>query len=349
MNVPFEDYPAEISKLELPSEKDEVVFPDGFFNVSGNCQKYFSGKMGEVYALNKDRFSFGEIFNGTEMFAGYNGEELDVDLTFAHEASADYMFNASYFKKANVKLSGSIWSINNMFQSCSYLKEVVFDVEDATITNNSYLNAVYYFCYGLRKPDLRYIKRIGEFTSGSNGYSPYWNFVTYCSCMDEVVDIPVIDCPKIKEYSVINVSGLRRVKRFTFEVNDDGSPKKVKWSGVNLNTTEFGFGAYDAYLYNDDFTQEDIINNNADYERNKNNPNACPNSRAFSRYTLISAIETINTLPDTSEFLKETGYKNTIRFSSSSGASTDEGAIENLPNDIAALAISKGWTVEFGM
>jgi hypothetical protein len=67
-----------------------------------------------------------------------------------------------------------------------------------------------------------------------------------------------------------------------------------------------------------------------------------------SVYNHDSAVETINSLPDTSAFLAEAGGTNTIQFHSDQGANTEGGAIGNLTAEEIAVAAAKGWTVAFG-
>ena len=69
--------------------------------------------------------------------------------------------------------------------------------------------------------------------------------------------------------------------------------------------------------------------------------------RKDSVYNHDSAVETINSLPDTSAFLAEAGGTNTIIFYRDQGANTDGGAIGNLTAEEIAVAAAKGWTVAF--
>lgn len=68
-------------------------------------------------------------------------------------------------------------------------------------------------------------------------------------------------------------------------------------------------------------------------------------SSLFSRYNHDSAVETINSLPDTSEYLATAGGTNTIKFTGIQGALTDGGAINTLTEQEIAVATEKGWTV----
>ena len=70
-------------------------------------------------------------------------------------------------------------------------------------------------------------------------------------------------------------------------------------------------------------------------------------SKLFSRYNHDSAVETLNSLPDTSEYLATAGGTNTIQFTGYQGALTDGGAINTLTEEEIAVATAKGWTVTF--
>ena len=73
--------------------------------------------------------------------------------------------------------------------------------------------------------------------------------------------------------------------------------------------------------------------------------NSVSYSLLFSRYNHDSAVETINSLPDTSEYLTSAGGTNTIKFKGIQGALTDGGAINTLTEQEIAVATEKGWTV----
>ena len=73
--------------------------------------------------------------------------------------------------------------------------------------------------------------------------------------------------------------------------------------------------------------------------------NSVSYSLLFSRYNHNSAVETINSLPDTSEYLASAGGTNTIKFTGIQGALTDGGAINTLTEEEIAVATEKGWTV----
>lgn len=95
--------------------------------------------------------------------------------------------------------------------------------------------------------------------------------------------------------------------------------------------------------------------------KNSNRPYACDSSvrvtydgaqrylaLLFSNYNHDSAVETINTLPDTSEYLASSGGgTNNIVFKKYSGACTDAGGTNDLTDAEIQVATDKGWTVTF--
>ena len=77
----------------------------------------------------------------------------------------------------------------------------------------------------------------------------------------------------------------------------------------------------------------------------KNNPDWFTCNFAYSRYNHDSAVETINSLPDTSAYIAANGGTNTIKFKGVAGSATDGGAINTLTEAEIAVAAAKGWTV----
>ena len=77
----------------------------------------------------------------------------------------------------------------------------------------------------------------------------------------------------------------------------------------------------------------------------KNDPDSWTYDINYSKYNHDSAVETINSLPDTSAYIATAGGTNTIKFNGASGSKTDGGAINTLTEEEIAVAAAKGWTV----
>ncbi|MBQ2377714.1 MAG: hypothetical protein II297_04860, partial [Clostridia bacterium] len=124
-----------------------------------------------------------------------------------------------------------------------------------------------------------------------------------------------------------------------------------KWKNQLLDLTDsVGYAQYPGYLsdilgFNSGITSDKKVTDAATYEELKNDPDWFTDKMAYSRYNHTSAVETINSLPDTSEYLATSGGTNTIKFRSAYGSSTDGGAISNLTEAEIAVATAKGWTV----
>ena len=179
-------------------------------------------------------------------------------------------------------------------------------------------------------------------------------------------------------------SEMYMLSSFVFPLEENGSPFKAKLKNQNLDfSTEKGYR--DGYIVGLDeqvykygyvnkqhniyfgepneqktFTVEEI---KAKYNDVKqfNDWHSCGSSYfkvtyndkqynpsiLTARYNHDSAVETLNSLPDTSEYLATAGGTNTIKFKGVQGALTDGGAINTLTEEEIAVATAKGWTVTF--
>ena len=105
----------------------------------------------------------------------------------------------------------------------------------------------------------------------------------------------------------------------------------------------------DAYIvgYNSGITMDKKVVDDATYQALKNDPDWWAYDYKYSRYNHDSAVNTINSLPDTSAYLATAGGTNTIKFRGDAGSKTDGGAINTMTEEEIAVATAKGWTVSF--
>ena len=87
------------------------------------------------------------------------------------------------------------------------------------------------------------------------------------------------------------------------------------------------------------------VTDDATYQALKNDPDWFTCKVEYNRYNHDSAVETINSLPDTSAYLAANGGTNIIKFKGAAGSATDGGAINTLTEAEIAVAAAKGWTV----
>ena len=143
----------------------------------------------------------------------------------------------------------------------------------------------------------------------------------------------------------VTVSDCYRLKDFKFKLNQDNTPKIGLFKKQIFDfSNHTGWGNSESYIldYNSGITSAKKVTDAASYQALKDDPDWYTLDVNYSRYNHDSAVNTINTLPDTSA----TGT-NTIKFKGQAGALTDGGAINTLTTQEIAVATAKGWTVAF--
>ena len=243
--------------------------------------------------------------------------------------------------------------------------------------NCSFVNSGY--CYKILNPS-DCLKKWHEIINNEQSYSnyssePYYN-ITGFNYIKELKNIPVPYRNTKAITSGISFFGYStyfpNTNSIIFATNN-GEPYKVNWKNQTVNLVEeIGYNNSSWDSRNEKYAQgywkekNNIVYNTTDIEQAKLNYNKLKSqdnwfswssnsgtyegknvyySLLFSRYNHDSAVETINSLPDTSEYLTSAGGTNTIKFKGIQGALTDGGAINTLTEAEIAVATEKGWTV----
>ena len=136
-----------------------------------------------------------------------------------------------------------------------------------------------------------------------------------------------------------------RLKDFKFKLNQDNTPKIGSFKKQIFDFSNYtGWGQNEGNVldYNSGITSAKKVTDAVSYQALKDDPDWYTLDVNYSRYNHDSAVNTINTLPDT----HATGT-NTIKFKGQAGALTDGGAINTLTTQEIAVATAKGWTVTF--
>lgn len=198
---------------------------------------------------------------------------------------------------------GGIAPVN--WQNAFYIEEIPSFPKFYSLATSSYYHHWYginlYGCYNLQRIIL---PRPGPATLTSNSFSTKFNL-------------------------------LASMKSFKFDVQEDGSPYSANWKSQTLDMIQLGFNSPASCLDNNYRIIDDET-----YQRLKDEPKAWGGTAQYSVYNHNSAVETINSLPDTSTY-----GTNTIKFRGQSGSNTDGGAINTLTEEEIAVATAKGWTV----
>ena len=269
--------------------------------------------------------------------------------------------------KINCSHYGNYSSMENMFNGCWKLRYLPEDIEswfDWSVLDTSTSEygcarkGLFYNCHSLRSVPMGFLNHGGPKQGYSN--SIYNNLFYCCYNLDEVVDLPNphYNATWGGSYSWYNAfSGAfdycSRLNRLTFKTQEDGTPytcnwnyqvidlsSYVGWANMNTNITGYNSGlTEDTRITAENYDDEDLAL--------WDNPDSWTTDVNYSRYNYSSAVETINSLPDTSAYVAEKGYPNTIKFKGQAGASTWYGPINMMTEEEIAVAVAKGWTVSF--
>lgn len=176
--------------------------------------------------------------------------------------------------------------------------------------------------------------------------APYTNFgrETYAA---GIKNIPVItSSADTSNIFSSTFSQARAAKHITFALSN-GNPIVANWYGATLDLSSCGFKALNGSLTALDYYPELAVTDATSYNNLKNETYWWSVKQNYSRYNKISAIETINSLPDTSACVNSHGSANIIKFRGDAGSNTDGGAINTMTSAEIAVATNKGWTVQF--
>ena len=254
-------------------------------------------------------------------------------------------------------MTGRVNHFFGVFDGCQKLTTIPDSVGelDFTLMNTfSYgSNCGYNFnnCRSLRYIPKTLLKKLYGNFDGSGSYTSYYYQFNECYSLDALDGVAV---QSIK-YNMDRVGGYRcfdncyRLKTIKFDTNTDGTPKTAPWNNQSLDLSKYvGYAQYaNTFNGNYGFTTATQVKDATTYEALKNNADYWTADINYSRYNHDSAVETINSMPDTSAYLAENGGTNTIKFKGESGKLTDGGAINTLTEEEIAVAVAKGWTVSY--
>ncbi len=254
--------------------------------------------------------------------------------------------NAAFIELSSLEtVSGIITSQKgctaNLFSGCRMLSKIppnTYPIFFAS-TSDDMMGMIFQTCYSLRKIP----QEIMPYLNGKVNSSMF----AACAALDCIDNFPIHGYYQYSSF-YNTFSNTCRLSRFTF-VTDNGIPLVAEWNKdtIDLSTSGFATSSYVGVLtsYNSGLTTATQVTDDASYQALKDNPDWWTADVNYSRYNHDSAVETINSLPDTSEYLATNGGTNTIKFKGAAGSLTDGGAINTLTAEEIAVATAKGWTV----
>ena len=353
----LDQMPTEINGITTGGTEVEPIVLTGSQN--SGC----SSQLAIAYIkYHSDKITTNNIHSASQMFTNCDLEYIPFDINMGgsqYQPMASMFENCSKLKEFPKINNATPQQLNNFCTRCSLLREIPEDFGDTwdfsyIQNNNSYsMASIFMSCISLRRIPNNLLKQLWNKASGYY-YKFYQNAFTDCYVLDEVIDImPDTEdsTPMTSNMFSSTFRNTNRIKRIVWALQEDGSPMVVRWSGQTLDLSYYvGYSparTLDRFTgYNSGITADKEVLDDATYQALKNDPDwFTMGYEAYSRYNHDSAVETINSLPDTSAYLASSGGTNTIKFKGACGSATDGGAINTLTEEEIAVATAKGWTV----
>jgi hypothetical protein len=279
------------------------------------------------------------------------------DIDFKMTRAGTVVDIGQFFAGCSVLESAPVFTnigTNNMtslFSNCYSLKTISDDYfSEWRIGTGIQVGSLFTNCCSLRKIPTSLFEKVSNWNTTSASAGLYYSFAQSCYTLSEILNMPVSTATYTSNWFGNTVSKCYFLSRFTFETNEDGTPKTAKWKTQTLDLSNYVGYVYDYYtdkdkLYNyTGVTEDKVVTDDTSYQALKDDPDWHSFNVAYSKYNHDSAVETINSLPDTSAYLAEKGGTNTIKFKGAAGSATG-GAINTLTEEEIAVAAAKGWTV----
>lgn len=282
----------------------------------------------------------------------------DIIDSRTSSSSLNYMFDHSSIKAENlpkITLNGSASSIWHLFDSSKleYIPEDFFDsINCGFQKSTSSCSYVFQQCSRLRRIPKKVLEKISNrFYSNYPSNSTLYYAFRLCYMLDELDGIKLggdTDGPMQKNVFVSTFNSCYRLKRIVFSTNGN-QPYVLRISSQTIDLSSYvGYAQWANYVTdNSSMTTANQVKDDTTYNNLKNTEDWFTTDVNYSRYNRTSAVETINSLPDTSAYLASVGGTNTIKFKGASGSKTDGGAINTMTAEEIAVATAKGWTVTF--
>ena len=362
-----------LSLSQMPTEINNIAtggvdIPKEALVLSGDISYRFrNGGWDWFFNKYKNQMSSNNITEARRFLYESKIKEIPFDLNFYNPRNSinyDGIFeNAKYLEKIKSihHQEGStsyqkVESMSEMFLNCFRLRELptLYNFTNNLDIIKPFLGfaSVFDGCHSLRKiPKELLSKMVSSGNDQGSYYEAYYNTYNSCYALNELIGLPVPQKEKTENFfSEGTFSYLCRVKDIIFDTQEDGTPYVVNWKGQIIDlgiSVGYSNGAQLFVSYNSGITIDKEVKNEATYQALKDDPDWFATINAYSRYNRASAVNTINSLPDTSAYLATAGGTNTIKFEGTSGSSTTAGGINTLTQEEIAVATAKGWTVAF--
>lgn len=340
---------------ELPLAKD--VIPNSAKHLTGDYRyKFADGNWDWFIEQCGEEITTEEITSADNMFQGSKVKSIPFDLNCAYACVVPNIFYNCVSLEHLPNITGRLNNLYSFLNNCHRIREIpeqwATGIDWEHINHNTQwyqcrIASFFHSCYSLRSIPKVLIKR---FYSASNNYNGTNNLFTSCVSLDEIEGFRGPNA-NLASNCLDNFNRCYRLGRLVFDYEDEATntPRTQNWKGQTIDLSSVGFAEpsnkSNILNYNSGITADKEVTDDATYQALKNNPDWFTSKVEYSRYNHDSAVETINSLPDTSAYLAANGGTNTITFKGAAGSATDGGAINTLTEAEIAVAAAKGWTV----
>lgn len=258
-----------------------------------------------------------------------------------------YMFNGATKLKTLPSITGVVKGMTAYtFGRCNNLSQIPTSFFTDYNFTTGYFYGMCSNCWCLRSIDTTFMEQFTTLYTASLYANTFAYAFKNCEQLDEL-NIPIRDTTTEITVNMFygTFDNMYRIKKLTFD-----APNPVKWKNQVIDLSKY-FGYSDnnrpPHLnedgYNTTITADKIMTPST-MTSLIGDPDAYPTAVNTSRYNHSSAVETLNSLPDTSAYLASSSGTNTIKIKKNlgglSGSSTNDLTAEEI-----AVATAKGWTV----
>ena len=333
-----------IKVSELSSAIDSIsTGSSNKIELTGDCSYRFANN-GWNFIIDSCEINSKDITDLQSMFVmSTELEEINFDLNTTGNVSCQGTFNNCRKLIKAPALSCKPTNMSSIFANCFSIREIngEFDFSYLEGLTNDYFgqcNDMFSSCYSLRKVPAGFIKSGNPYANSITNY--FVRGFQNCYSLDEV-KLPLYFKSKWTNNVFQNTfTNCCRLKEVLFEEG-----KTMQWANQTIDLTTAGFGSKDKILgYNSGISEDKLVDSQMKYIELAYDKDWYATDVRFSRYNVMSAMNTIMTLPDTSEFLAQNGGTNTIKFNKLAGTGCGN-PMNTLPEYYIAMAASKGWTV----
>lgn len=279
-------------------------------------------------------------------FAGSNWnwflDEYFDKITFNNISTMDYICytNSEITRFPFINITKPIL-FDNAWYGCYNLQEINMNYTgDMSSSTTHGFQYPFYNCYSLRR--INGLDSWPAICKGSSIFGLYCAFYS-CHTLDELINVPFIySTYTSSDYQFSTAfNSCSRLKELTFKPSNENIVVPISNKTLDLSKN-VGYCNLPSYIlnYNSGITADKEVKDQDSYEALKNDPDWFSCKAEYSRYNHDSAVNTINSLP-------QTDGTNTIKFLGVSGSLTDGGAINTLTEEEIAVASVKGWTIAY--